>query len=339
MSLRTLLLCSLFLLTAPALAQEGAAGSARGRALEPEVTEHGLVYRVVQGDTLSQIAERLEVPVADLLAMNEGLEADRLSVGQELRINSGLRRVRHVVRAGEALSRIAARYEVRVADLLRWNRGLRRDVVREGRGLVVFTAVPTSRSRSVGRPYAGSLVAAAQLPPRHPAYVLRTPSRAYGTDETVRWLVDGLAHVRAEVRHTPRVEVHDLSRRRGGALMGHRSHRSGRDADVAYYRRGCGAACDFRTITAAQLDVARQWALFHHWLEQGRVEAIFVDHSLQRALYEYARSQGVDRRQLSRWFQYPRAVENRHGVIRHHPRHANHFHVRFVCPDTDEECR
>ncbi len=330
----------IFLVASPALAQRSAAGTGRGRAPEPEteITDHGMIYRVVEGDTLSQIAERLEVSVEQLVAMNDELEPDRLSVGQELRIDSGLRRVEHVVRAGEALSRIAARYEVRVQDMLRWNRRLSRDLIREGRTLTIFTAVPSSRSRSIGRPNAGRLEDAAQLPRRHPAFVTRTPSRAFGTDETVRWLVEGLEHVRANDPGTPRVEIHDLSRRRGGALMGHRSHRSGRDADVAYYQRGCGEACAFRTIGPAQLDVARQWRLFEHWLEQGQVEAIFVDHALQRALYRHALEQGVDRRRLSRWFQYPRGPENRYGIIRHHPRHANHLHVRFVCHESDEDC-
>jgi len=64
-----------------------------------------------------------------------------------------------------------------------------------------------------------------------------------------------------------------------------------------------------------------------------------MDHRLQRVLYEYARSQGVSRRKLNRWFQYPRPPQQRQGVIRHVPRHADHFHVRFVCPETDERCR
>jgi len=340
MSPRWSALCIL-LIASPTMAQEAAAGTGRGHVVEPEteITETGTIYRVVEGDTLSQIAERLEVSVEQLVAMNEGLDPDRLSLGQELRIDSGLRRVEHVVRAGEALSRIAARYEVTVQEMLRWNRRLRRDVIREGRTLTIFTAMPSSRSRSFGRPNNGRLEDAAQLPRHHPAFLARTPSRAYGTDETVRWLVEGLEHVRSSTPNTPRIEIHDLSRRRGGALMGHRSHRSGRDADVAYYQRNCGEHCSFRTIGPRDLDVARQWQLFHHWLREGQVEAIFVDHALQRALYRHALEQGVDRRQLSRWFQYPRDESNRFGVIRHHPRHANHLHVRFVCHESDEDCR
>lgn len=298
-----------------------------------------MFYTVVEGDTLSEVAERLEVSVEDLVRWNEDLDPDHIAVGERLRIENGLRRVDHVVRRGESLSRLASHYEVRVRDLLRWNRGLRPDRVRAGRTLTVFTPVPLSRSQSVGHPHTGRLLDAARMPTRHPALYVRTPSRAFGTDETVRWIVDAYEALRREDPEAPRVEVHDLSRRNGGALMGHVSHRTGRDADLAYFQTDCTEHCRFRPIGPSDLDVARQWRIFHHWLSRGQVEAIFVDHRLQRALYQEARRQGVSRRDLSRWFQYPRGEGNRYGVIRHHPRHADHYHVRFVCHETDEECR
>lgn len=315
-------------------AQEDQAADSARSAPEP-----GIEYRVVAGDTLSEIAERFDVTVEMLVAQNEGLDPDRIREGQRIRIDNGTRRVEHVVREGESLARIAAHYEVGIAELARWNRGLG-DVLREGRTLVVFTRVPESRSESIGTPNAGHLVHARQLPTRHPAFSVRTPERAFGTDETVRWIVEAFEAVRRAHPDAPRLAVHDISRRDGGPLNGHHSHESGRDADIAYYREECeGALCIFRRTNEDALDVELTWALFSHWLERERVEAIFMDHALQRALYEHAREIGVPRADLSRWFQYPRAIDERYGVIRHHPRHANHFHVRFVCPDSDESCR
>ncbi|MBX3271320.1 MAG: penicillin-insensitive murein endopeptidase [Sandaracinaceae bacterium] len=335
-------IATLLLLASPAAAQERAAGAGRGApapAPGPEVTEEGTFYTVQAGDTLSEIALRLGVPMQDLLLLNEGLRPDRLSVGQRLRIGSGRRRVEHVVRTGDTLARLATYYEVTLPELRRWNPRVRGDTIREGRTLLVFTPQPASRSRSVGSANQGRLDEAAHLPEHHPGILVRFPTRAYGTDETIRWLLEAVDAVRSEVPETPRLEVGDLSRREGGALMGHRSHTSGRDADVAYYRTRCADACPMRTVTASELDVARQWRLFRHWLERDRVEAIFVDHELQEALYRHAVAEGVDRRLLDRWFQYPREADNRYGIIRHHPRHQNHFHVRFVCHESDEECR
>ena len=329
--------------TAAARAQPRArhrAADTPGSIPHTEVTEEGMVYTVQAGDTLSEVAERLEVQTEDVLRWNPDLDADHIRSGQRLRIDNGLRRVAHRVQRGESLSRIASRYEVRVSQILRWNRRLNRDRVREGREVVVFTHVPASRSQSVGTPQTGRLVNGRQLPARHPGVYLPVPRRAWGTDEAVRWLIEGLDEVREHVANTPAVEVHDLSLRHGGALFGHRSHRSGRDADVAYFQTQCPRGrCAFRRIHPQQIDAARQWRLLHHWLTHEQVEAIFIDYALQRPLYEAARAAGVSRRDLGRWFQYPRPIEDRYGLIRHHPRHADHLHVRFVCHDTDPDCR
>lgn len=331
-----LLLLSGGLTSRAASAQEDqAAGHARGLAQ----TEEGLAYTIAPGDTLSEIAVRFDVSLEDLLRWNPGLSADRIRDGQRIRILNGLRRVVHMVARGESLSHIAARYEVQVAEILDWNRRLRRDHVRVGRELVIFTPVPESRSRSIGLPHDGRLVQASQLPRRHPSFYVRRPGRAWATDETVRWIVEGYEALRRADPSTPVIEVHDLSLRQGGPMHGHRSHESGRDADIAYFQRGCADPCRFRRIGPEHLDVERQWRVFSHWLESGQVEAIFMDIHLQRVLYEHARERGVSRHDLSRWFQYPRDVDDRYGVIRHHPRHADHFHVRFICHETDEECR
>lgn len=338
-TIRIAALFALLALVGTARADEDqSAGSARGAA-PVEITEDGRVYRVEPGDTLSEIAARLEVGLDDIRRWNPDLDPDRIRPGQAIRVLDGTRRVAHTIRAGETLSRIAARYEVRVDELVRWNRGLRPDHVRAGRELTVFTRVPASRSMSVGVPHRGRLEHGRQLP-RHPALFVRTPSRAWGTDETVRWIVDAFEALREEDPEAPRIEVHDLSLRSGGPMRGHHSHESGRDADLAYFQDRCPRGiCRFRRIGPEQLDAVRQWRLFRRWLEEGRVEAIFVDHDLQRALYRAARDDGADRRDLSRWFQYPRSPEDRYGVIRHHPRHDDHFHVRFVCHETDAECR
>jgi LysM repeat protein len=315
-----------------------AANTPRGRVEEPEPEPPGIEVRVASGDTLSHIAERFGVTVDDLVRWNPGLRPDRIRAGQTLTVMNGQRRVVHVVQRGDLLSHIATRYEVRVDDLLRWNARLSRDRVSVGREIVLFTRVPESRSRSVGHPNAGRLEDARQLR-RHPGLLVRAPDRAWGTDETVRWIAEAFDVVRAADPHAPRVEVHDISHRRGGPMQGHHSHESGRDADISYYQTACRGVCSFRRIGPDQLDVARQWALLSHWLQSGRVEAIFMDHALQRVLYEHARASGVSRNDLSRWFQYPRSAEDRYGVIRHEPQHADHLHVRFVCHETDPDCR
>ena len=56
---------------------------------------------------------------------------------------------------------------------------------------------------------------------------------------------------------------------------------------------------------------------------------IFVDYSVQKLLYEYAKGKGVSEDTLSELFQYPRGKRASRGIIRHWKGHIDHFHVRF----------
>jgi len=307
-------------------------------AAEGDAGEPGATYEVDHGDTLSGIAVRFDVTVDDLCYWNPELDPDHIREGQELRVGPALSRRVHTVRSGDTVARIAHRYGVRVHDVVRWNEGLDPQRIRVGQEVVVYSERPPSFSESVGAPHHGSLDNAVRLRP-HRAYVIRDRDAAWGTEETVRWLREGFdAVVRAHAR-TPRVRVHDLSEREGGWMSGHRSHQSGRDADIAYYQTRCPrSGCPFRRFHPSNLDVERQWTLFRHWLEEGVVQAIFMDYRLQEVLYRHARSEGATRRELHRWFQHPRGRDFPLGIIRHYPNHHDHAHVRFRCPETDEEC-
>lgn len=294
---------------------------------------------VQAGDTLGALARRHGVDVQTLLDNNSDLSADRIRVGQTVRVSHRGRRVDHEIERGENLTSVARRYEVTVRDLLRWNPGLRADRVQAGRNVLLFTQVPESLSQSIGFPSDGRLVNPVVLR-EHPGFVLRDSSRAWGTLETVRAIRDGFAAVHKGDPASPRVRVHDISLRSGGHMQDHRSHQSGRDVDISYYQKRCGAdGCAFRRLGAADLDVARQWELLRYWLSRGQLEAAFIDYSLQAALYRHARSQGASREELARWFQYPRGKDNPYGVVRHFPKHDDHMHLRFTCHDTDPECK
>jgi LysM repeat protein len=299
-------------------------------------------YRTVPGDTLSCIADRFGVPVSRLREDNRALSRG-LTVGMSLRIVGGRdpraepsRRV-HRVAAGERLARIARRYDVEPRQIIEWNPGLRPDRLRVGQELEIRGG---GRSESVGSATCGFIRGPVALGP-HPAYVLRNRSRAYATQRTVDLLREGFDHVRRSHPNAARVRVHDLSLPGGGAIDDHRSHQSGRDVDITYYRRGgCGpAGCPLARITPDQLDVRRQWTLLHHWLRRGVVEAIYVDRSLHEVLYREAERRGATRAELSRWFQYPRGANAADGLVRHFPNHADHVHVRFACAPGDHDCR
>jgi LysM repeat protein len=306
--------------------------------VEPDTRKpKGFLYEVQRGETLSGIAVRFDTTVDEIVELNPDLDRDRIREGQEIRIDGG-HALEYEVRKGDTLSRIAAYHRVSIEQIKRWNPGIDPDHIRIGARLKIYSDRPPSLSESIGLPYDGKLVKPVRLPP-HPGYAIRDRSKAWGTRETVEWLLGAFDHVRSEHPNAPRVSMHDLSDRDGGFLYGHNSHQSGRDADLAYYQKKCeDGVCPFRPISSGYLDVERTWSLLEYWLSNDLAEAIFIDYELQSALYKHAREQGATRKQLHEWFQYPRGRTFPVGVVRHYPKHDDHIHVRFVCPRTDDEC-
>lgn len=328
--------------SAPTETRTRARSSETARAAEPrtEARTDLPTYVLQRGDTLSHVARRHDTTVEQLLAINPGLRADRVLAGRRVHVPvpEGTLRIEHVARSGETLARLAERHRVSVRDLVRWNPGLRRGL-RAGRTIVIWSTVPASVSASVGAPNRGRLLDAEPMPP-HPGYYVRDPSRSFGTLETVLWMQDAVQEVLDRHPRSPRIRLHDVSLREGGFMNGHRSHQSGRDVDISLYQRRCpDRLCPMRNMQPDELDVERTFTLLEHWLKNERLEAVFLDYSLQAPLYEEGRRRGYSRAQLSRWFQYPHGPAYPLGVVRHYPRHRDHAHVRFVCPDTDDACR
>jgi LysM repeat protein len=301
--------------------------------------ERARTYRIQNGDTLTGIALRHNTTVDELLNKNPGLRPNRIYPGQTIDIGNPRPEVVFRLERGDTLVAAASRYGVSTRDVMRWNATLDGPRARPGTSIRIYSRNPVSESEAIGPTNRGRLESPVMLP-THRGYVIRTPARAYGTEETIRWIVDAFDGVDAKFKHTKVVRIHDISDRNGGRLRDHKSHQNGRDADISYYQKQCGAnGCRFAEFRSSELDVARQWALLEHWLRNDQAEMIFVDYRLQAKLYRYAKRKGVSKSQLDRWIQYPRGRYEPSGVIRHFPNHEDHLHVRFVCPYSDLKCR
>jgi LysM repeat protein len=299
----------------------------------------GRTYRIQKGDTLTGIALRHHRTVGELLASNPGIRADRIFPGETIDIGAPRPEVVFKLERGDSLLAVANRYDVSPRDLSRWNGGLSHRDPRPGTNIRLYTRVPVSRSEAIGPTNRGRLESGVRLP-SHRGYLIRSAARAYGTEETTRWIVQAFNSVDSKFKQRKVVRVHDISDRDGGKLRDHKSHQNGRDVDISYYQNECGPrGCRFDDFRASELDVARQWTLLEHWLRHGQAEMIFVDYRLQAKLYRYAKKKGATKAQLDRWIQYPRGKYEPNGVIRHFPNHDDHLHVRFVCPYSDVSCR
>lgn len=189
-------------------------------------------------------------------------------------------------------------------------------------------------SMSLGRPNAGALLEAVQLPEGE-HWVRVDAANAWGTRETIESLTHCIDAVATRYPETPRVHVGHVSARGGGHLSPHKSHQAGRDVDVGYYTTP--GAKWYARADAKNLDRARTWSLIRALLVDTDVELILVDTSIQTLLKEHALAIGEDRAWVDSLFQ----VGNKGGraIIRHAKGHATHLHVRFYSPIAQETAR
>ncbi len=163
----------------------------------------------------------------------------------------------------------------------------------------------------------------------------------YGSPLLIAALVRAAAQVAG--RHPGSdIAIHDISFENGGRIVGHGSHTSGRDADVAYYAASQDGARINPTESVyflpdgrarqggAHLDAERTTLFLAEMLNDPtiRVQYVFMHRGLQRLVVARARRA------------HPTAVARLTAVLRP-PRgrrvdpHADHLHVRIRCPESD----
>src|SRR5438105_10128197 len=88
--------------------------------------------------------------------------------------------------------------------------------------------------QSVGAPWDGALRDAARLAEGE-AYHVRRSSRAFGTRSTVELIERVVNDARDQFPDQHTLAIGDLSAEHGGPISEHRSHQSGRDADIGLF--------------------------------------------------------------------------------------------------------
>ncbi len=195
---------------------------------------------------------------------------------------------------------------------------------------------------SVGYPHRGVLVRGAELPQQGPGYVwLRGDDRHFAIARFVSTIVHAAAMVEA-LRPGAHLGIGDLSKRDGGTLLPHLSHRSGRDADLLLYMETLdgtpvvspgfihveadGLARDESGKRFLRFDVAREWILVRTLLldREARVQWLFCNHNVKAILLDWGAARGESGELLRR------ADETLHepkpGGL-----HDDHIHVRTEC--------
>ncbi len=212
------------------------------------------------------------------------------------------------------------------------------------------------RSLSCGRTNRGRLINPAVLPYRGNGFVIPEPWRTrglrYGTDELVGLLKRAAAKVAKQVPGSV-LGIADLAKRYGGPAEHHRSHQSGRDADLLYYAKGMrgkpffpdshmamfrkdGRAYDCESpekkwrIPLRFFDVKANWLFIKAVITDAHVpvERVFMANRIRTWLLDYAKKTREPRwliRRARRTMLRPRDSRA----------HADHMHLRIGCSARD----
>ncbi|MBL8786070.1 MAG: penicillin-insensitive murein endopeptidase [Deltaproteobacteria bacterium] len=240
-----------------------------------------------------------------------------------------------VVRRGDTLSRIANRIEVKLEDLMAWNRLGPKSKLQAGKRLVVYRPGPRPAPRSEGRPTAGTLAYGLHLG-EGVGYRLRFPKNAFGVEGVLKTLRACPRKVRDAFPGTHDVLIGDVSRPGGGRFPPHESHQSGRDADVGYYLASNVQNVTMHRVKADDVDFAKTWALLKCFLTTDQVVRVYMDRNIQVAMVDFLRTKKiVNEGQIQRLF----AVEGGEGaLVVHAKEHDTHLHVRFACDAGQTGC-
>jgi penicillin-insensitive murein endopeptidase len=203
-------------------------------------------------------------------------------------------------------------------------------------------------SLTIGHPNEGSQVRAKRLTNTRELKVRASShERSYGHPALVLMLWRSASDV-AKAAPGSVLLIGDLSFQSGGPISGHRSHQSGRDADVGFYVvDGTGKRLPSHEYVAfdgageaknggpLHFDDERNWMLVESWARDRRagLSHIFVSDPLKARLLRFARSR-------PRFAPY---VEQAAALLKQPEKgeaHDDHFHVRITCPkDQLEICR
>ena len=144
-------------------------------------------------------------------------------------------------------------------------------------------------------------------------------------------LQNSIARFRLRSGYGGLVLIKDTSRRGGGPLFPHKSHQSGRDADIQLLLKE-----NTTLYSAANVDWDANWSLLYSMVESDHIRYIFLSWPQQRLLYRAARRAGMKLKDLEPILEYPK--RGRQSIIRDEQGHDTHFHVRVDCAPWEGRC-
>lgn len=328
----------------------------------PTAREEWIEHQVSPGETFEDVARYYEVSPVLLPQWNGGVTA--LTPGMKLKVRTTrpprppLVEEYYTVGEGEDWLAIANLYSTSVDKLRQFNPNVG-DRLKGGEELTLWIdagqfgaktpnpddlpifIVPEGAS-SVGGVTSGTLVNPVQLLPSRLADV-RCASHAYATNHTLSQLLRGIAEFRAQ-GYDGQIMIADLSLKDGGGYGRHKSHQSGRDADIwllvkrKQFLKGCNnCSTESCRPEPEEVDWRTTWRFIRALDSTNAIQEIFLSHHLQAELHKAALAEGETAAELKSLIQWPRP-KGTPALVMHSDGHIHHIHVRFRCDPTDTAC-
>jgi murein endopeptidase len=214
------------------------------------------------------------------------------------------------------------------------------EVFPAGTALVVHRADPHEPTMSIGAPNRGRLKAGIPLPEGEHWRLREFRPRGFGAKHTISALLTAFRSYGETHPDGPQIRIGEISRRTGGRVKPHVSHRSGRDVDIGYvlHKSVRDTQHWWRAATADNIDAKRTWELIESLIATGEVQQIFMSAKLQRLIAAEAAKQ-LPPEQVASIFSATNPDPSVHTIVRHEHGHRDHFHVRFDCEDGNVRCR
>ena len=134
-------------------------------------TETALTYKIKKNDTISGIAEKFGISVAELKKLNQ-LNSDKIVAGEVLKIRSASNDSKssdeeidggiYIVKKGDSLGKIAGKFNIKIDQLKSMN-NLESDVVKVGQKLLINSDNAAEKKLSEGRPKESSNINAPEF--------------------------------------------------------------------------------------------------------------------------------------------------------------------------------
>ena len=120
-----------------------------GTGLDQPLAGTASTYRVQAGDSLWKIARQHNIKVRDITRWNNLDTRAPLQLGQVLKLGTarpqphmaGAKKVRYKVRRGDSLSRIASKFDIKIKEIVRWNKLNPGKYLQPGQRLTLFVDI------------------------------------------------------------------------------------------------------------------------------------------------------------------------------------------------------